>query len=87
MNQTTEAKKITDNTIRSITFASTQGGYSYFLGQGLPGQELAKIAIETRHIQGDPYDFYVGRTANGQVVFEANRMNASIVIEYQTQKP
>lgn len=26
MNQTTEAKKITDNTIRSITFASTQGG-------------------------------------------------------------
>jgi hypothetical protein len=45
------------------------------------GRVIAKIEIEPLHFEGDPYDHYVGRDANGEIIF-ATKCTTELYIEY-----
>jgi hypothetical protein len=71
--------------IREITIVTAQGVKAYTLGQHFHGKYLHSIKQESLYFTGDPYDHYIGRSKDGEMLFSINCL-VPCVVEYLAEK-
>lgn len=69
--------------IRNITIVTQCSAKTYSLGDSLNGVELTMIIKDTLSFTGDPFDHYIGLSANGDILFSVNCL-VPCVVEYET---
>lgn len=67
--------------IKSLTIVTAVGVKTFELTGMVGEKQIAAIAKEPLYITGDPYDHYIGRDDDGDMIFSVNCL-APCEIEY-----